>query len=173
MRNYEALARPLRKEFEEAQIERIYQVIKDVPTINVELKVRGQLNDQSEAEQVIKQPSDRNVWYKLHANEEYQLVLSLHRLGAKSSDYIYSRFPKPKTEGYFLTLGCQESGELIGLKRFSSKASRSTSHVVFNAPTKLGRVIYTLYFISDGQIGVDQQFNLHIDVIPGLCEKKC
>lgn len=47
LRNYEVLARPLRKEFDEPQIERIYQVIKELPTINVELKIRGQLGSQS------------------------------------------------------------------------------------------------------------------------------
>lgn len=165
LRNYEALARPLRKEFEEPQIERIYQVIKDLPTINVELKIRGSLNDQNDITRVIKQPVDRNAWHEINCNEEYQLIVSLHRLGAKHNDYIYSRFPKPKDECYFITLGDPEKGELIALKRVSMKSTRSTNHLIFNSPSVLGRCILTLYLISDGYIGIDQQFNLQLDVI--------
>lgn len=171
MKNYEILAGPLRKEFEEPQIEQIYKVIKDLPTINVELKIRGPLKDKVEVDQPIKQPLNRNNWIQVHADEEYVLVVNLYRLGARSSNYIYCRFPKPKDEGWFLTLGHQENGELLGLKRVNYKSSRSSHHLIFNAPSKLGRVIYTVYLISDGYIGLDQQFNIQLDVIEPLKNK--
>lgn len=171
MRNYESLAGPLRKEFEEPQIEKIYQVIRDLPTINVEIKIRGPLKDQINFEQTVKQPLDRKIWFEVHANEEYQLAVSLQRLGRRSSNYIYSRFPKPKDEGWFLTMGDQENGELIALKRVSLKSNRNTNCLIFNAPEKLGRCIYTIYFVSDCYIGFDQQFNIQFEVTEASKEK--
>lgn len=142
-----------------------------MPTINVDIKVRGPLKDQQNFEQTIKQPHDRNTWYEIHANEEYQMIVSLNRLGRRISEYIYCRFPKPKNEGWFLTIGDQENGELIALKRVGMKSNRNTNFLIFNAPQKLGRCIYTIYFISDCYIGFDQQFNIQFEVTESPREK--
>ncbi|KAG5681795.1 hypothetical protein PVAND_011203 [Polypedilum vanderplanki] len=171
LKNYEALAGPLRKEFEEPQIEQIYKVIKELPTVNVELKICGPLKDCIEVEQLVKQPLDRNSWIQIHADEEYSVAINLHRLGVRNSNYIYCRFPKPKDEGWFLTLGHQENGELLALKRTSPKTNRSSHHLIFNAPSSLGRVIYTVYIVSDGYIGFDQQYNIQLEVIEPLKDK--
>lgn len=171
LKNYESLAGPLRKEFEEPQIESIYKTIKDLPTINIEIKLRGPLKQEQEVDRLIKQPLDRKVWQEVHAGEEYTLMVNLYRLGAKTSNHIYCRFPKPKDEGWFLTMGNQENGELLALKRVSYKSNRSSHPLIFRAPMKLGRVIYTVYFISDGYIGLDQQFNIQLEVIEGRNEK--
>lgn len=165
------LAGPLRKEFEEPQIEKIYNVIQELPTINIEIKLRGPLKDDVQADRIIKQPLDRKVWHEVHANEEYTLMVNLHRLGFKASNHIYCRFPKPKDEGWFLTLGNQENGELLALKRVGYKSNRNSHPLIFNAPSTLGRVIYTIYFISDGYIGLDQQYNIQLEVIEGRNEK--
>ncbi|KAL7033852.1 hypothetical protein ACKWTF_007745 [Chironomus riparius] len=168
IKNYEALAGPLRKEFEEPQIEQIYKVIKDLPTINIEMKIRGPLKKETEVDQLVAQPSNRNQWIQIHADEEYTLIVSLHRLGIRSSNYIYCRFPKPKDENWFLTIGNQENGELIGLKRVNYKSARSSHHLVLSPLSNIGRVIYTVYFISDGYIGLDQQYNVQLEVIEPL-----
>lgn len=171
LKNYEALAGPLRKEFSEPEIEQIYKVVKELPTINVEIKLRGPLKEAHEVERIVKQPVDYKVWNEVHAGEEYSLLVNLQRLGAKTSDHIYCRFPKPKDEGWFLILGSQETGELLALKRVGYRSSRSSHPLIFHAPTRLGRVIYTIYFISDGYIGLDQQFNVQLEVIEGRNEK--
>jgi activating signal cointegrator complex subunit 3 len=171
IKNYEALAGPLRKEFEEPQIEQIYKVIKELPTINIEMKIRGPLRNESEVDQLVVQPTNRNQWIQIHADEEYTLIVSLHRLGVRNSKYIYCRFPKPKDENWFLTVGNQENGELIGLKRINYKSARSSHHLILNSLSNLGRVIYTVYFISDGYIGLDQQYNIQLEVIEPLKEK--
>lgn len=165
LKKYETLAEPLRREFNEPQIEQIYQVIKNLPTVNVEIRVRGAFKDNNEVERLIEQPSHRSKWTEIHANEEYTLVVNLHRLGAKTSDHIYCRFPKPKSEGWFLNLGHQENGELIALKRVPFKSNRTSQHLLFTAPSSQGRVIYTLYLISDCLIGFDQQFQVHFEII--------
>lgn len=171
MKNYESLAGPLRKEFDEPQIEQIYKVIKELPTINLEIRLRGPLRKEIEANRLIKQPFDRKMWHEIHVDEEYTLMVNLHRLGAKTSNHIYCRFPKPKDEGWFMTLGNQENGELLALKRVSYKSNRSSHPLIFTAPSRPGRVIYTVYFISDGYIGLDQQFNIQLEAIEGRHEK--
>lgn len=161
----------MRKEFDEPQIEQIYKVIKELPTINVEIKLRGALKEKAETDRLIPQPLELKVWHEVHADEEYTLMVHLQRLGGRSSNHIYCRFPKPKDENWFLTLGHQDSGELLALKRVAYKSNRSSHPLIFNAPSKLGRVIYTVYLISDGYIGLDQQFNIQLDVIAGRDEK--
>jgi activating signal cointegrator complex subunit 3 len=171
LKNYEALAGPLRKEFTEPEIEQIYKVIKELPTINVEIMLRGPLKKEHEVERMIKQPVDYKQWNQVHAGEEYTLMVSLRRFGARTSDNIYCRFPKPKDEGWFLTLGSQENGELLALKRVGYRSNRSSHPLIFTSPTILGRAIYTIYLVSDGIIGMDQQFNIQLEVIEGKNEK--
>lgn len=171
LNNYEALASPLRKEFTEPEIEQIYQTIRDLPSINVEIKLRGPLKDKHEVERIIKQPVNYKEWNDIHAGDEYTLMVNLHRLGQKTSNHIYCRFPKPKDEGWFLTLGRQENGELLALKRVAYRSNKSSHQLIFTAPNTPGRIIYTIYFISDGFIGLDQQFNVQLEVIENRDEK--
>ncbi|CAG0925166.1 unnamed protein product, partial [Notodromas monacha] len=41
---------------------------------------------------------------------------------------------KGKDEGWFLVLGCVDSGELLGLKRVGYIATRATFHLTFHTP---------------------------------------
>lgn len=94
-------------------------------------------------------------------------MVDLFRLGRKNSQYIYSpKFPKPKDEGWFLTLGNIEYKELLALKRIGYRSNRSTHQLCFTAPQKTGRTIYTVYLLSDGYIGWDQQYNIQLEVTP-------
>ena len=42
--------------------------------------------------------------------------------------------------------------------------------VAFYTPERPGRVIYTLYLLSDSYIGLDQQYDICLDVIPASIE---
>jgi activating signal cointegrator complex subunit 3 len=165
-RNYEVLAGPLRQEFDEAEIEQIYKVLKDLPTVKMDFKIRGAFNELDNIERSIPQPPNKNDWLEVNASEEYTLIVNLQRLGARSSEYMHCpKFPKPKSEGWFLVLGCQENGELLAMKRCAYRANKSTHHLLFTTPNKRGRIIYTLYFVSDGYLGLDQQYNLQFQVL--------
>lgn len=159
----------------------MHKMLLDLPTIKMELKIRGQFlkmnegteKDVQEDEVIIRQPPNKNEWMQLKALQEYTLTVSLHRLGARPPDKQYApKFPKPKDEGWFLTLGSKDSDELIALKRVAYRNSRSSHSLIFNAPKKSGRFIYTIYFISDGYIGLDQQFDLQFEVLPDILEQK-
>lgn len=59
----------MREDFEEAQIERIYQVLCDMPTLDVDLCAIGQLNDETDAVQRVTVPMTKNDWIQIHQNE--------------------------------------------------------------------------------------------------------
>lgn len=68
-RDYEKLAEPLREDFDEEQIERIYKVLCDMPTLNINMSVIGQLNEDNDAIQQVKIPTTKNDWISIHQNQ--------------------------------------------------------------------------------------------------------
>lgn len=140
--NYEALASKLRAEFQEPEIEQIYTVIRDLPTLNLELSIRGPYRENDDFERHINQPVHRDEWYQIHADEEYTMNVDIYRLGTKkfNSKIHCPKFPKGKDEGWFLTLGCQHDNELIAMKRVVYRGNMSTHQLCFYAPSKTGNI---------------------------------
>ena len=98
--------------------------------------------------------------------------------------HLHYRFPKPKDEGWFLLLGDLESQDLLALKRLGGlKSSGANNHQLtfttpfIDSPEVMGhqigsltggyskRIILTLYIISDAYLGLDQQYDLKLEVI--------
>lgn len=172
-RNYEKLAQALRDGFVEPEIEQIYRVICDMPTVEVDFSLVGPLHEEDEKLQKIAMPPNKDTWAQVHQGNEYTLQANFYRHGSRSIRNSGSpipkvhcpKFTKAKDEGWFLVLGEPYAGELVALKRCSYRHTRSTHQITFNAPQKLGRIIYTAYIISDSYIGFDQQFDIHLEVI--------
>ncbi|XP_053615369.1 activating signal cointegrator 1 complex subunit 3 [Plodia interpunctella] len=165
-KNYELLARYMRREFEEHQIEQIYKAICDLPTLDVKLYVRGLWFDgESEQDKHIKQPQKRDQWMPIHGDQEYTLVIEVSRRGGNPNNVLCPRFPRGKNEGWFLTLGTVDNGELHALKRAPAKG---TAQVTFYTPSYTGRIIYTIYIMSDSYMGLDQQYDLQFELMEPL-----
>ncbi|KAL4717222.1 hypothetical protein ACJJTC_017109 [Scirpophaga incertulas] len=166
MKNYELLAKYLRKEFEENQIEHIHKAICDYPTLDVRLAIRGLWFDsEQEQDRRIPQPVPRDAWMPLHAEQEYTVVLEMQRRGGNPNNVLCPRFPRGKNEGWFLTLGSLEHSELHALKRVPPKG---TAQITFYTPSQPGRIIYTVYLLSDSYMGLDQQYNLQFEIMDPL-----
>ncbi|XP_077300347.1 activating signal cointegrator 1 complex subunit obelus [Arctopsyche grandis] len=164
-REYEALATHLRQEFDDSQIEQIYKVICDWPTLNVKLSIRGSWSESPmEQNKIISQPPSREGWMKVHAGQDYTLIVELHRQGGKTNAVHCPRFPRGKDESWFLTLGSVEHKELLALKRASVRGAKSSQQINFFTPFNTGRTILTLYVLSDCYLGLDQQYNIQLDV---------
>ena len=88
----------------------------------------------------------------------------------KDSKVFSPRFPKPKDEGWFAVLGEIETREVIALKRISYIRNHSTAQLAFYTPETEGRVIYTLYVMSDSYLGLDQQYDICLEVAPASLE---
>ncbi len=69
-------------------------------------------------------------------------------------------------------LGCVDDNELLALRRASPlRRKRSSSNeLTFFTPVDPGRVVYTLYVVSDAYLGLDQQYQICLDVEEGLEE---
>ncbi|XP_035776945.1 activating signal cointegrator 1 complex subunit 3-like [Anopheles albimanus] len=165
-RHYEKLAEPLRQEFDEPEIEQIHKVLSNLPSLNIQISIRGPYAEELDVERLISQPQTRDQWLEIYTDQEYVLNVQIIRLGSMESLSIHCpKFPKGKDEGWFLTLGHQAEGEVIALKRCVYRNKRSTHQLCFYAPRVEGRRIYTLYLLSDGYLGMDQQYNVQFDVI--------
>ena len=83
--------------------------------------------------------------------------------GSNRSAYA-PKFPKAKDEGWFMTLGSVDDNELVAIKRATLPSTKSSQQLAFATPEKKGRVILTLYLMSDSYVGLDQQYSILLDV---------
>ena len=58
-----------------------------------------------------------------------------------------------------------DSGELLAVKRVGQVRASSTVPLTFYTPEDLGRRIYTVYLINDAYLGMDQQYNVPLEII--------
>lgn len=181
---FEFLLDMLKGEMTHGHIEQVYQVLTKLPQLEVNLKVKNSNSEgsgQIESIPVLISKSDSShlsrKWIKVFTDQEYTLQVKLTRINksGKSDSKAYSpKFPKVKDEGWFLVIGDIENRELIALKRVTCQSNQSHPQVAFFTPELSGRVIYTLYLMSDSYLGIDQQFDICLDVIPSppLAESK-
>ncbi|ELT88015.1 hypothetical protein CAPTEDRAFT_159536 [Capitella teleta] len=153
------------------QVEQILAALHQLPQIEMSLRVQGVWEEGSGQQESRQVPQDgrRGDWIPVHADQEYVLNIGLKRINKirrKDSRAYTPRFPKPKDEGWFALLGEVESGDLIALKRVSYVRNSSSAQLAFFTPETTGRVIYTLYLMSDSYLGLDQQLDVYFEVIP-------
>ncbi|XP_077870570.1 activating signal cointegrator 1 complex subunit 3-like [Saccoglossus kowalevskii] len=105
----------------------------------------------------------------VHADQEYVLHVDLKRLNRAESRKdvrVHApRFPKAKSEGWWVVLGDIENKELLALKRIGHVYGNTSVPLSFFTPENTGRVIYTIYLMSDSYLGLDQQYDVYLDVI--------
>uniref|UniRef100_A0A2Z5TZE8 U5 small nuclear ribonucleoprotein 200 kDa helicase n=1 Tax=Reticulitermes speratus TaxID=60591 RepID=A0A2Z5TZE8_9NEOP len=168
-KHYTVLADILRAELDEGEIEQVHRVLCNMPVLNVNISIRGWWeNKRAEEERHFKQPPTKENWIEVHADQEYTLMVQLECTNSARDLKVYSpRFPRRKDEGWLLALGSVETGELMALKRVSAVRSRKNfQQLTFFTPKMTGRLILTLYILSDCYLGLDQQYDLHLDIIP-------
>ena len=69
-------------------------------------------------------------------------------------------------------MGDVESREVIALKRVSYVRHTSKQQLAIYTPETPGRVIYTVYLMSDSYLGLDQQYDICLEVIPASLESQ-
>ena len=68
-------------------------------------------------------------------------------------------------------LGSVDDNDLLALKRVAPSRRRSTQQqITFYTPERTGRAIYRLFVVSDSYLGLDQQYDLCLDVEEGVEE---
>ncbi|XP_053828435.1 activating signal cointegrator 1 complex subunit 3 isoform X2 [Vidua macroura] len=160
-----------------AHISQAWNFLCRLPILNVTLSIKGSWDDAVQPQNEVPVPSwtadtrDDKRWIKLHADQEYVLQINLHRTqmgyqGKQDSKAMAPRFPKVKDEGWFLILGEVDKKELIALKRTGYVRNRNTVSVAFYTPETPGKCIYTLYLMSDSYLGMDQQYDIYLNIVP-------
>ncbi|NXM38330.1 ASCC3 protein, partial [Gymnorhina tibicen] len=164
-------------ELQAAHISQAWNFLCRLPILNVSLSIKGSWDDSVQPQNEVPVPSlttdtrDDKRWIKLHADQEYVLQINLHRTqmgyqGKQDSKAMAPRFPKVKDEGWFLILGEVDKKELIALKRTGYVRNRNTVSVAFYTPETPGKCIYTLYLMSDSYLGMDQQYDIYLNIVP-------
>ncbi|RIB18575.1 Sec63 Brl domain-containing protein [Gigaspora rosea] len=139
----------------ESEVQKICKIVSDIPSIEIGCRIDA--DNESLTPEV-----------------EYTLSVSTERFKLKS-DYdgrIYSpRFPKPQYESWWILLGDSNSDTIIDLKRVNMRGGTSgtfmkkiQSKLKFVAPKQEGKYAYTVFLISDGYLGIDQQHSIEFRV---------
>ena len=76
------------------------------------------------------------------------------------------RYPKPKTEGWWVVVGDPADNSLKAIKRITL-ARKARLKLEFDAPEEEGEYNYMLYLMCDSYIGCDQEFELELKVAKG------
>lgn len=164
-------------ELQPSLILQAWNFLSHLPVIEVGMRLKGWWEDsQGQNERILPTAASdtRNEknWVSVHADQEYVLQINLLRINTghqkrkQDSKAVSPRFPKAKDEGWFVVLGEVDKKELLALKRVGYIRTRSTVSVAFFTPEKTGRYIYTVYLMSDSYLGMDQQYDIYLNVIP-------
>lgn len=157
------------------EITEIFDTLGRLPQISVKIKVRGVWAENErgakESKPISTTPTEglARDWVPLHAEQEYVLILDITKelCGFRRSNTKAHapHFPKGKDVGWWVVLGEMDSGELLAVKRVSQVRSSSTVSLSFYTPEDLGRRIYTVFLISDAYLGIDQQYDVSLEII--------
>ncbi|KAM9852705.1 activating signal cointegrator 1 complex subunit 3 [Aulostomus maculatus] len=167
----------LGQDFQTSQISQAWSFLSHLPLLEVELSVKGWWEESQEQTERRLPAAGANLraassWLDVHADQEYVLQVSLRRINQgqqrrkQDSKAQAPRFPKAKDEGWFLVVGEVDHRVLLAVKRVGYVLNRTTVSVAFYTPEKTGKCIYTLYLMSDSYLGLDQQYDLHLNVTP-------
>ncbi|XP_074539494.1 activating signal cointegrator 1 complex subunit 3 [Halichoeres trimaculatus] len=165
------------QELHSNQIAQAWSFLSHLPVLEVEMKVKGWWEDSQEQTERRLPSAGANLreessWLDVHADQEYVLQVSLRRVNQgqqrrkQDSKAQAPRFPKVKDEGWFLVVGEVDRRELLAVKRIGYVRNHTAVSVAFYTPEKTGRCIYTLYLMSDSYLGLDQQYDIHLNVTP-------
>ncbi|XP_063995820.1 activating signal cointegrator 1 complex subunit 3 isoform X2 [Diachasmimorpha longicaudata] len=158
--NETKIQRILREEFKEQEIVEILQVAKTLPMIVVSLRLQGSEGDVRNIHL-----EEGRECLNVCANGEYTLLIQLKRCNPSPSRTHSPKFSKDKGEVWFLIIGDIEGKEVWAMKRIAGVGSVGrTHHLQFTAPEFPGRTQFTFYVMSDTYIGMDQQYDIPMNV---------
>ncbi|KAK4887058.1 hypothetical protein RN001_003329 [Aquatica leii] len=139
--------------FEMSTAKEILRHISDLPLLDVSVTIphTNQTFSKSNIQPVI-----------LDANEEYEFIFHIKRLGSPNLSVHAPRFPKKKDEGWLLCVGDVKYDYLLQIKRFTVSKHMNCS-IMITTPTS-GNYTFTVFIMSDSYLGLDQQYDIPINI---------
>lgn len=178
-RSPEVLEKALQERLKERGLQQVMDTLRQLPSQSVRICIQG-LSTATTKEwthvklEPLRGPVPDDRWLAVTGGSEYMLQVQVShrdqrhsrrgRGGGTAAQALAPHYPKPKDESWFLVLGDRERKELIALKRTGSMRATCRHHLTFRAPQEVGRVVYTLYLLSDSYLGLDQQYSLCLNV---------
>ena len=168
----ELLRKNLSSQFDESKIQQIRKAMLHVPLLRVLHSVVG--TPLLDSAYTARENPAGGKWIPVHADKDYSLdvKLTIPRSGKspeqrhRGRKAIAPRFTKPVDETWWVVLGEVETGELIALKRCGPFRGNTLSvPLAFYTPEIPGRHIYTLFVISQTYFGLDQQYQIYLEVL--------
>lgn len=102
----------------------------------------------------------------VEAGDIVTVIVSLEREGEEDESLgpvIAPFYPYKKDEGWWLVVGNTADKSLLAIKR-TSFGVKATAKLEFNAPNVIGPLICKMYLMSDSYLGVDQEFDLSLNI---------
>merc|ERR1712000_175587 len=99
----------------------------------------------------------------IKTNDIVEMIVTLEREVDEEDDIaqvdkvVAIHYPNPKREGWWLVVGDVEANSLLSIKRISLR-QKSKVKLEFPAPSDIGKHKYTLYFMCDSYLHVDQEY---------------
>ncbi|XP_067947323.1 activating signal cointegrator 1 complex subunit 3-like [Watersipora subatra] len=139
----------------------VVEHVRLMPRIAVSVSLRGvgEVAGDADVEHAVKMDArvrSEEKWLQVSKDQEYTVVVNLRRTNKFK--------PKPKYKGWVIVNGHVESGELWALKRVGFVRGQTSVSLSIVTPYMAGRHIFTIYVLSDSYLGLDQQFDLHLEV---------
>nr|XP_057909252.1 activating signal cointegrator 1 complex subunit 3 isoform X2 [Doryrhamphus excisus] len=165
------------QELPSSHVAQAWAFLSHLPVLEVGLSVKGWWEgSQEQIERHLPAAGanqrEESSWLDVHADQEYVLQVSLRRINLgqqrrkQDSKAQTPRFPKVKDEGWFLVIGEVDHKALLAVKRVGYVRNHTSVSIAFYTPEKAGKCIYTLYLMSDSYLGLDQQYDIYLNVTP-------
>lgn len=109
----------------------------------------------------IKNSIQKDGYWILDAAQKYEINIFLKRSVVKPQRTVYApKFPKPVAEGLWVMFG--KDDQVLELKRLSPSIKSTDMFCSFRiiTPNEPGLYSYTVYFISDCYMGLDQRIDI-------------
>jgi activating signal cointegrator complex subunit 3 len=148
---------------DESHIDSVFEAVHKFPNLAVEISITV-----GENASPVEVPKRNSKWFEAEADTECTLLINLKRLNKLGHDEkaFAPKFPKPQPENWFLALGdIENQQDILAMKRVKAIRGSSTQQLNFWTPEDSGRVILTLYIMSDSYIGLDQQYDINLEVV--------
>lgn len=138
-------------------MENIAEHLFSLPSVDISLTIVN-----SEKTDNIKLDLNSSVATTLQHGSEYEFLFSFNRKSADDKLAVHSKkFPKKKDESWFLCIGT--GNDLLNIKRIVIR-KRTEATVKVTIPKHLGNYTYTVYLLSDSYLGLDQQYEIPLQV---------
>ncbi|XP_034936753.1 activating signal cointegrator 1 complex subunit 3 [Chelonus insularis] len=163
MKNWKQILSTFTEHFTDDQIKDIHHAVMSLPIIYVRLKLQS--SDDDNEIKIINSSSKQNDYIDVIANHEYTLLIDLRRKNNIGNAKLITKFHKSKDEGWFVVIGNAKNSEVLALKRIPIVHKNSKTHQLqFSVPELPGRTRLFLYLMSDCYIGLDQQYEIRLNV---------